>query len=347
MHASCNPPTAVREPWPVASGSVAAATPTSGLLSVRVSAVKDEAQGIRSFELVDAGGDALPAFSAGAHIDVTPPGGPTRSYSLCNNPSERHRYLIAVQREPDSRGGSVSMHERVNAGDLLTISVPKNHFPLAQGASSSLLLAAGIGVTPILSMAERLHATGSDFRMHYCTRSKQRTAFQQRITTAPYAGKVHFHFDDGEAEQRFDVASQLPAPQAGTHLYVCGPGGFIDAVLTRARALGWPESQVHREYFGAPVEPRGAEEGFEVVASRTGKVVVVPPGKTVLQALSEAGVDVPFSCEQGVCGTCETRVLDGTPEHRDLYLTPHEQAANDRFMPCCSRSLSPRLVLDL
>lgn len=347
MHASCNPPVTVSEPLPVACGSAAAATPMGVLLSVRVSAVTDEAQGIRSFELVDVAGSALPAFSAGAHIDVIPPGGPTRSYSLCNNPSERHRYLIAVQREADSRGGSASMHERVRAGDLLAISAPKNHFPLARDASSSLLLAAGIGVTPILSMAERLHASGSDFQMHYCTRSIQRTAFHRRITTAPYAEKVHFHFGDGEAVQRFDVATHLPEPQSGVHLYVCGPGGFIESVLTTAQALGWKESHLHREYFGAHVELCGAEEGFEVVAARTGKVVVVPPGKTVLQALAEAGVDVPFSCEQGVCGTCETRVLDGMPEHRDLYLTPHEQAANDRFMPCCSRSLSPRLVLDL
>ncbi|MDP2094835.1 MAG: PDR/VanB family oxidoreductase [Hydrogenophaga sp.] len=317
------------------------------LLRVRVSAVADEAQGIRSFELVDEGGGALPAFSAGAHIDVTPPGGPTRQYSLCNNPSERHRYLIAVQREPASRGGSVSMHERVNVGDLLTISAPKNHFPLAQEGGSNLLLAAGIGVTPILSMAERLHAAGADFRMHYCTRSKQRTAFHQRITKAPYAAKVSFHFGDGEPAQRFDVTAQMPHPESGTHLYVCGPSGFMEAVLTAARARNWPESHVHREYFGASVQPIAADEGFEVVAARTGTLVMVPPGKTVLQALAEAGIEVPFSCEQGVCGTCLTRVVDGTPEHRDMYLTPDEQAANDRFMPCCSRSVSRRLVLDL
>jgi len=321
--------------------------PMTGVLRVRVDAVADEAQGIRSFELVDEGGGALPAFSAGAHIDVKPPGGLTRQYSLCNDPSERHRYLIAVQREPASRGGSASMHDRVDVGDLLTISAPKNHFPLAQEGGSSLLLAAGIGVTPILSMAERLHATGADFRMHYRTRSKQRTAFHQRITMAPYAAKVHFHFDDGEPAQRFDVATQLPPPQTGTHLYVCGPSGFMDAVLTAARERSWPESHLHREYFGASVKPSGADDGFEVVAARTGTVVMVPPGKTVLQALADAGIEVPFSCEQGVCGTCETRVIDGAPDHRDKYLTPDEQAANDRFMPCCSRSLSRRLVLDL
>lgn len=347
MHAPCNSPATVREPLPVAYGTTAAAATASGLLSVRVSAVKDEAQGVRSFELVDVMGNALPAFSAGAHIDVMPPGGPTRSYSLCNSPCERHRYLIAVQREASSRGGSASMHERVSAGDLLTISAPKNNFPLAKGASSSLLLAAGIGVTPILSMAEQLHVTGADFRMHYCTRSQQRTAFHHRITTAPYSDKVHFHFDDGEAVQRFDVATHLPEPQSGVHLYVCGPGGFIESVLTTAQALGWKESHLHREYFGAHVESSGTEEGFEVVAARTGKVIMVPPEKTILQALAEAGVHMPFSCEQGVCGTCETRVLDGVPEHRDLYLTPQEQGANDRLMPCCSRSLSHRLVLDL
>lgn len=326
---------------------IAPVTPVGAALMAKVSAVTDEAQGIRSFELVDANGGTLPAFSAGAHIDVTPPGGPVRQYSLCNNPSERHRYLIAVQREPSSRGGSTSMHERVKTGDLLSISAPRNHFPLAPAGGRSLLLAAGIGVTPVLSMAEHLHAVGAEFQMHYCARSRQRTAFFHRISTAPYATKVRFHFDDGEPAQRFDVATQLPGPQPGTHLYVCGPSGFMDAVLGAARARDWPESHLHREYFGASVQPCGPNGGFEVVAARQGAIVTVPPDKTVLQALAEAGIEVPFSCEQGVCGTCVTRVIEGIPEHRDMYLTPDEQAANDRFTPCCSRSVSGRLVLDL
>ena len=329
------------------SGACRAVPMVASVLRVKVGAIVDEAPGIRSFELVDAAGGALPAFSAGAHIDVTPPGGQTRAYSLSNDPSERHRYLIAVQREPASRGGSAAMHEQVKAGDMLTISAPRNLFPLAQGASSSLLLAAGIGVTPILSMAAQLHATGGDFRMHYCTRSKPRTAFHQHIMQAPYAARVSFHFDDGEPAQRFDAAAQLARAQAGTHLYVCGPKGFMDAAFAAARAHGWPEPQLHRECFGAAVGSDATGSGFEVVAARTGQRVMVPPDKTVLQALLEAGIEVPFSCEQGICGTCVTRVLDGTPEHRDMYFTAEEQAANDRFTPCCSRSVSPRLVLDL
>ena len=183
--------------------------------------------------------------------------------------------------------------------------------------------------------------------MHYCTRSKERTAFLQHITDAAYADRVAFHFDDGDATQKLDLAATLTAPREGVHLYVCGPKGFMDAVLATARAQGWPEAQLHYEFFAGVVVASEDDASFEVQLASSGKVVRVPLGKTVVKALEEAGVEVQVSCEQGVCGTCLTRVLEGTPDHKDMYLTPEEQAANDQFLPCCSRAKSARLVLDL
>jgi vanillate O-demethylase ferredoxin subunit len=322
---------------------------TNATLSVRVARKTQEATDICSLELVSTDGSALPGFSAGSHVDVHLPGGVVRQYSLCNDPAETHRYLIAVLRDPGSRGGSVAVHDAVKEGDELKISEPKNHFALAHEAQRSLLLAGGIGVTPILCMAERLAVTGADFEMHYATRSRDRMAFIERIQGSAFAGKVQFHFDDGAPEQRLDLQALLAQPQAGTHLYVCGPKGFMDAVLGTARAAGWGEAQLHWEFFsaGADTAPRTGDEAFEVQLASSGRVVVVPPDKTVVQALAEAGVEVLVSCEQGVCGTCLTRVLQGTPDHRDVYLTPEEQEANDQFTPCCSRAKSARLVLDL
>jgi vanillate O-demethylase ferredoxin subunit len=319
----------------------------AGQLQVRVARKHDEAQDIRTFELVHADGKPLPAFSAGSHIDVHVPGGLTRQYSLCNQPSESHRYLIGVLRDPGSRGGSQAMHDQVAEGDLLTISAPKNHFPLAHGAEHSILFAGGIGVTPILCMAERLSVTGASFEMHYCTRSRERTAFASRIEASPFAQRVAFHHDDGPAEQKLALDAVLGTPKPGVHVYVCGPKGFMDWVLGRARELGWPPEQLHYEFFTAEVVKSDQDASFEVQLASSGRVIVVPKDQTVVQALAAAGVEVATSCEQGICGTCLTRVLEGECDHKDLYLTPEEQAANDQFTPCCSRSKSPRLVLDL
>ncbi|HEV8315432.1 MAG TPA: PDR/VanB family oxidoreductase [Burkholderiaceae bacterium] len=316
-------------------------------LRVRVARKWTEAQDICAFELVNADGGALPAFSAGSHIDVHLPNGQTRQYSLCNDPTETHRYQLGVLRDAASRGGSQSMHELVQAGDVLSISAPKNHFALAHDAKRSLLLAGGIGVTPILCMAERLAITGAAFEMHYCTRSAARTAFRERIAASPFAQQVQLHFDDGHAAQKLDIAALLATPEPGTHLYVCGPKGFMDAVLDTARARGWPEAQIHYEFFTAEPVQHDGDASFEVQLASSGRIVVVPRDKTVVQALAEAGVEVATSCEQGVCGTCLTRVLEGVPDHKDLYLTPEEQAANDQFTPCCSRAKTARLVLDL
>jgi len=320
---------------------------TPGTIKVTVARKHSEAEDICTFELVGQDGRPLPAFSAGSHVDVHLTGGLTRQYSLCNDPAESHRYLIGVLKDPASRGGSEAMHTQVKEGDTLTISAPKNHFPLAHEARRSLLLAGGIGITPILCMAERLAVAGAEFEMHYCTRSPSRTAFRQRIQASGFAPRVQFHFDDGDAAQKLDLAALLSAPAQGTHLYVCGPKGFMDAVLGTARAKGWPEAQLHYEFFSAEPVRLETDGSFEVTLASSGKVVRVAKDQTVVQALAAAGVEVPTSCEQGVCGTCLTRVISGEPDHRDMYLTPEEQAANQQFLPCCSRAKSAMLVLDL
>jgi vanillate O-demethylase ferredoxin subunit len=317
------------------------------LLTVSVLRRQGEALGVASFELVAPDGGPLPAFTAGAHIDVHVPGGKVRQYSLCNDPAERDRYIIAVLDVPDSRGGSRAMHELVHAGATLTISAPKNHFELAPHARRSLLLAGGIGVTPILCMAESLQRAGADFALHYCSRSPARTAFRRRILQSPFADRAQFHFDDGADDQKLDLAALLKHPEPGTHLYVCGPRGFMDAVLATARARGWPGAQLHYEFFAADVGPRDSDGSFEVRLARSARSLRVARDQTVVEAVAAAGVAIPTSCEQGVCGTCLTRVLDGQPDHRDMYLTDEEQQRNDCFLPCCSRAKSATLVLDL
>ena len=320
---------------------------TTGTLTVRVARKAMIATDICTLELETTDGSALPAFSAGSHIDVHLPGGITRQYSLCNDSKETHRYMIGVLRDPASRGGSSTVHDGVQEGQTLQISTPKNHFPLASDAKHSLLLAGGIGVTPLLCMAERLANMGANFQMHYCTRSEERTAFMQRIRQSSFARQVHFHHDDGAAMQKLDMAALLETPQPGLHIYVCGPKGFMDAALTLARAAGWPAEQLHYEFFGAEVAKSDTDASFAVKLASSGRIVLVPHDMTVAQALAKAGVEVQTSCEQGVCGTCLTRVLEGEPDHKDAYLTPEEQAANDQFTPCCSRSKTPVLVLDL
>jgi vanillate O-demethylase ferredoxin subunit len=319
-----------------------------GLLTVRVERRAEEAEGICSYELVSADGAALPAFTAGAHIDVHVAPGLVRQYSLCNPPHETHRYLIGVLRDPASRGGSQAMHEQIRAGATLVVSAPRNHFPLVD-APRSVLLAGGIGVTPLLAMAETLSAAGAQFEMHYCTRSPERTAFRERIEGAPFAARVSFHHDSVQPLDLPALLARLRQQEPGTHIYFCGPEGFINHVKASAAALDWPEHQLHLEYFGAAAAtaPAAGDQPFDVKLASSGACYTVPVGATVLQVLSAAGVFVPASCEQGVCGTCLTRVLDGVPDHRDLYLTEAEQAANDIFTPCCSRSRSATLLLDL
>jgi vanillate O-demethylase ferredoxin subunit len=196
-------------------------------------------------------------------------------------------------------------------------------------------------------MAERLANVGASFELHYCTRSEERTAFAQRIRASSFAARAHFHHDDGAQAQKLDIRALVAQPRPGVHLYVCGPTGFMDAVLGAARQAGWTEEALHREYFAAaPIDTRG-DGSFEVQIASSGAVIRVAREQSVVAALAAAGIEVPTSCEQGVCGTCLTRVLEGEPEHRDMYLTPQERAKNDQFTPCCSRAKTARLVLDL
>ncbi|ODU06505.1 MAG: Vanillate O-demethylase oxidoreductase [Rubrivivax sp. SCN 71-131] len=313
---------------------------------VRIARKTFEALEVAGFEFVDADGGALPLFSAGSHVDLHLPGEIVRQYSLCNPPGETNRYQIAVLKDPASRGGSSAMHALAE-GQCLEIGDPKNHFPLAREAERSLLFAGGIGITPILCMAEHLAATGAEFSLHYCTRSRERTAFAERIEALAFAGRAQFHHDDGPAAQKLDAAAVIGAPAPGTHLYVCGPTGFMEWVLDAARVRGWPEDRLHREYFAAAPVDTANDGAFDVQLASSGAVVRVAQHQTVVAALAAAGVAIPTSCEQGVCGTCLTRVIDGTPDHRDMYLTDEERARGDQFTPCCSRARTPRLVLDL
>ncbi|RTR53435.1 oxidoreductase [Pseudomonas aeruginosa] len=317
------------------------------MLEVRITRRTVEAQDIVGLELCSLDGSSLPPFSAGSHIDVHLSNGIVRQYSLCNDPRERDRYQIGVLLDPNSRGGSQHVHQYLEEGGLLKISEPRNLFPLVHEAKRSLLFAGGIGITPILCMAERLAVTGADFELHYCARSADRAAFVNRLEKSAFSDRVHLHFDDGHAEQRLDAARVLANPDSGTHLYVCGPGGFMGFVLDSAEGAGWSEANLHREYFAAAPISQGNTGAFEVQLASSGQCFQIPADRSVADVLMDAGIDVPLSCEQGICGTCVTRVLSGEPDHRDMFMTDAEHARNDQFTPCCSRSKSPRLVLDL
>ncbi|RMM30875.1 Vanillate monooxygenase, oxidoreductase subunit [Pseudomonas coronafaciens pv. oryzae] len=324
----------------------AAVTRGNIMIDVTVSSRNDEALDICSFELVRTDGQPLPPFTAGAHIDVYLPDGLIRQYSLCNAPNERHRYLIGVLNDPASRGGSRSLHQQIQAGAQLRISEPRNLFPLAENSRRSLLFGGGIGITPILCMAEQLDLDGADFELHYCVRSAERGAFIERLKQSRFADRVTLHLDE-QPGTALNAAQVLAAPKPDCHLYVCGPGGFMQHILDSARSAGWSEDNLHREYFSAEPVDTSNDDSFSIEIASTGQVIAIPANKTVAQVLESHGIDIPLSCEQGVCGTCLTRVLKGIPDHRDLFLTEDEQALNDQFTPCCSRSRTPLLVIDL
>lgn len=314
------------------------------MLNLIVKKKVPEAGDIYRFELGPEADESLPGFTPGSHVDVHLPNGITRQYSLCHPASGANVYSIAVLREPQSRGGSSLMHDAIEEGSIIQVGPPRNLFELSPQADRSLLFAGGIGITPILCMAQHLAAEGKAFELHYCCRSSQRAAFLDVLRSEPFEGRVHLHFDD---DSKLNSAQVLAHPSSNDHLYVCGPAGFMQHVLNTASASGWADHQLHREHF-APVqsEPTTAR-GFEVELASTGMTYTIPSDRSVFEVLSDAGVEIPVSCEQGICGTCVTRVLSGIPEHRDQFLTAAEHARNDRFTPCCSRARSSRLVLDL
>lgn len=308
---------------------------------------KREIQGadVLVLDLGRADGAALPAFEAGAHVDIHVAPGLVRQYSLCSDPADASLYRLGVLKDPASRGGSVGVHEVLMEGREVQISTPRNLFPLAPDARRSILLGGGIGITPMIAMAHALHQQGADFELHYCGRSRSRSAFLDALASAPFAGRVATHFDDEDAAQRLDLPAVLGAAQAGTHVYTCGPSGFMDWVIGGARQQGYAEDHIHKEYFQVEVDASGAS--FEVVAARSNKTVQVAEGQSILEALAQVGIKIDISCEQGVCGTCMCEVLEGEPDHRDVYLTDEEKAANDQILVCCSRAKSNKLVLDI
>lgn len=310
-------------------------------LSLRIISATWEAPNIISYELRPPEGGELPAFTAGAHIDITLPNGLVRSYSLLNPQSERHRYVIAVQKDRASRGGSKWVHENFRAGDLVTVNGPRNNFPLDEAAEKSVLIAGGIGITPILSMVERLGAIGRDWELVYCSRKRGGTAFLERLQGKP---QVRFNFDEEPGGRMLDIAAVVKAAPPQAHLYCCGPLPMLEAFEQATKDL--PRERVHVEYFTAKAPP-AVEGGFTIVLAKSGLTLSVAPGKTILDTLRDNGFDTPFSCTEGVCGTCETRVLEGVPDHRDLILTEAERASNKTILICCSGSKSDKLVLDL
>ena len=315
-------------------------------LRVVVRRSETQGQGVLVLDLAPADGGELPPFEAGAHVDLHLGEGLVRQYSLCGDPADRQAYRLGILRDPNSRGGSIAAHERLSEGTVVEIGLPRNLFPLEAGARRSILVGGGIGVTPMIAMAHALAARDADFALHYCGRSQASCAFLGELAAAPFSARVHTHFDDGAVEQRLNLVEVLTGADAGTHLYVCGPSGFMDWVIAEAGRLGLPAGQIHKEYFQVE-PPAGASKAFDVALKKSGKTVHVAENQSIVEALAGVGIKIKVSCEQGVCGTCLCNVLDGTPDHRDVFLTDEEKADNDQILLCCSRALSDTLVLDL
>ena len=317
------------------------------VLDLRIRQIRMEATGIHSYELCAPDQAGLPAFTAGAHIDVHLPGGLVRQYSLSNDPSETHRYVIGVLKDAKGRGGSLRVHEALKVGDTVRVSRPRNQFELRPEQTSALLIAGGIGITPLKSMAHSLLQAGTPFELHYCARSSEVAAFTEELDDlnrrAP--GSARWHFDNGQIGAGLDLAALLESQPDGTHLYFCGPPGFMKA-CTQA-AAHWRPGTVHSEHFQAPesAAPVAPTTGATVRLAQSGRELVLPEGGNLLELLNENGVHVPTSCVSGLCGTCKTGYADGEVEHNDFILGDEEKSAC--FTPCVSRITSRRITLHL
>jgi ferredoxin-NADP reductase len=299
---------------------------------------RELATGVVGLHLAAQSGAPLPEWAPGAHVDLHLPGGLVRQYSLCGDPADRGRWRIAVLREPDSRGGSACVHDKLAVGDELAVTGPRNHFPLA-AAEDYLFIAGGIGITPILPMIAATERAGRRWRLVYGGRTRAAMAFRDEL--ARYGERVLLRPQDEYGLLDLDAAFDATGP--GTAVHCCGPEPLLQAV--EARCL--PE-RLHVERFAPKdADPDAVDAGFEVVLAGSGRVVPVPAGCSILAALEAGGVEVLSSCQEGTCGTCETGVLEGIPDHRDSVLTRAEQAAGDVMMICVSRAASSRLVLDL
>jgi phthalate 4,5-dioxygenase reductase subunit len=310
------------------------------LREVRVTRAERVADGIKLFELRDPAGAALPTYAPGAHIPVQVPSGAMRNYSLCSDPAQPDRYVIAVKREEGGRGGSASLVDAVHEGDTLHVGPPANLFELVE-APGYIFVAGGIGITPILAMIHAVRRR-APFRLYYLTRSAATTAFLPELTAPDLAGHVTIHHDEGDPDRAFDLWPVFEEPTRD-HIYCCGPRGLMDAV--RDMTGHWPASAVHFEDFGSDlVRPRADDVPFTVRLARSGAELTVPVGITIMEVMRAHGLRVASSCESGTCGTCKTAVLEGEPDHRDMVLSPSERKGS--IMVCVSRAKTPLLVLD-
>ncbi|WP_159833926.1 PDR/VanB family oxidoreductase [Burkholderia sp. 8Y] len=320
-------------------------TLVQGTLRLEVTDKIAVADGIYLFELRAPDRQPLPPFTAGAHLLVQTPAGIARRYSLCNAPTERTRYVVAVKLDPTSRGGSTSMINDVKVGMRVTVSLPENYFALTDQASDYLLIAGGIGITPLRAMMAELDERGAHYRIVYCTRSRETSAFIEELSALP-AERVTIHHDNGNPEQSFDFVPLFATRNADTHVYCCGPRPLMRAV--REAAAHWPHASVHFEDFGTSVTPQAGNAGegsFVVKLRRSGRSIDVVPGQSILEALRAAGVETPSSCEAGTCGACRTTLCGGVADHRDFVLDDDEH--DSAIMICVSRAKSDELILDL
>ncbi len=327
----------------------AAETPDSKALRVRIASADHLTSSIRGFRMVSEHGGPLPGFTAGAHIDVevyTPDGERAhRSYSIASPPSEEPpEYQLAVLYEDDGTGGSIFMHERARAGYVLNAIGPKNFFEMVDGANHSVLIAGGIGITPILAMAYFLAETDGSLEMHYAARSEEDMAFRDAVTEV-CGDAGHLYFDGGDPAKGVDIPGVLGAHVPGRHVYVCGPKGMIEAARNAAENLGWPEDHVHFEVFTKP-EAKPGDQAIEVTIKSSGQVLTVPPGTPILDVLLDAGIDSDYDCRSGICASCAVVVLEGEPDHRDNVLDKSEHEEEHLMCTCVSWAKTPKLVLD-
>lgn len=315
----------------------------SSLINATVIQREDHTSDIAVFELAALDGGSLPVFEAGAHIDVILGSDLIRQYSISNAPGSKN-YRLGVLNDPKSRGGSKQIHAELKAGTDLQISIPRNHFPLEMKAEHSLLIGGGIGITPIIAMAYALKAANKSFEVHYSSRSEDKAAFLNELKNE-FGDKLVLHFDDAGETGRLNLSKVANINQEGTHIYICGPSGFMDWVIGQAKGVGLSAQQIHFEYFNAEVDISG--EVFEVYAKASDITVQVASNESIATALKAAGVKVKMSCEEGVCGTCICDVFEGIPDHRDHFLTEEEKEDNDQIALCCSRAKSKRLVVDI
>ncbi|KOS56368.1 PDR/VanB family oxidoreductase [Rhodococcus rhodochrous] len=312
------------------------------LIDVTVAEIVQESPTVRSFTLTKTDGSPLGTYRPGAHIDVVGPTSITRQYSLFSTPDAQDSFAFAVKREQNSRGGSAALHE-LQVGDALRISPPRNLLSIATDATHHVLVAAGIGITPMLSMARYMDVHGISFELHYFARSEAEAAFLPLLRER-CPDKLHAHLGVGRDEQDEILGSTLAGADPGTHVYTCGPDGFMTKVVALA-SRHVPAGSIHLENFHATEQPDASENSpFEVELE--GETYRVPADRSIVEVLQENGCDVDTSCQEGICGTCIMQVVAGTPVHRDNVLTQAEKESGELMAVCVSRAAGERLVLD-